>query len=80
MTQEHVSPATPGKRTLAKVLVAAVFPIATLGIPTATAAAEPVAAPSDHPVATAAAQTGPDRTAPCRRWQNPNAYGHWHCR
>lgn len=79
MTQEQVSPATPGRRTVARVLVAAMFLIAPLGIPTATAAAEPVAAPGDHPVS-AAAQSGPDRTAPCRRWQNPNAYGHWHCR
>ena len=79
MTQEQIQASASGWRTLARALIAAVFVIAPLGMPTATASTYTVTTPGDVPAATAA-QSGPDRTAPCRRWQNPNAYGHWHCR
>lgn len=78
MAQEHTPhPTATGWRTLARVLAAAAFVSVPLGIPTATA--DTVTVAEDLPAVTAA-QSGPDRTAPCRRWQNPNAYGHWHCR
>ena len=77
MTQQHASVVTSGWHTLTKILVATAVAAVPLGLPPATAST--VTAPTDHPSVTAT-QTNPDRAAPCRRWQNPNAYGHWHCR
>ncbi|MFC9517731.1 hypothetical protein ACFTSD_18560 [Nocardiaceae bacterium NPDC056970] len=79
MTQEQIQASASGWRTLARVLAATAFVSVPLGIPAATASTYTVSTPSEVTAATAA-QSGPDRTAPCRRWQNPNAYGHWHCR
>ncbi|RDI35763.1 hypothetical protein DEU38_101243 [Rhodococcus sp. AG1013] len=64
---------------LANILAAAALAAIPLSISTAPAAAE-TAYTADRPTAVAATQAGVDHTAPCRRWQNPQAYGHWHCR
>ena len=81
MTQEkfpYRSAARAG-RMLANILVTATLAVTPLAI-TATAASADTRQFAGEQSATAATQAGADRTAPCRRWQNPNAYGHWHCR
>ncbi|PTR30413.1 hypothetical protein C8K36_102261 [Rhodococcus sp. OK519] len=81
MAQEHAHPHRPGagRRTLARTLVAGALMAMPLGVPAAAAASEP-AQTSGGPPAVTAASAGLDHAAACRRWQNPNAYGHWHCR
>lgn len=79
MTQVRVPPSLSTFLTLARVLVVATVAATGLAIPPAAASTAAPVVPRDLPTV-AAAQSSPDRTAPCRRWQNPNAYGHWHCR
>lgn len=79
MTQVRVPPSPSIFLTLARFLVAATVAATGLAIAPAAASTSAPIASRDLPTVTAS-QSSPDRTAPCRRWQNPNAYGHWHCR
>lgn len=81
MTQEYAPDrgATTGLRLLTKVLVTATFAALPLAVAAAPANADTVHAVTG-PAATATQEAGANYDAPCRRWQNPQAYGHWHCR
>lgn len=81
MTQEYAPGrgATSGLRFLAKVLATAMFATLPLAV-TATPASTDTLHTAAGPAATATQQAGANYDAPCRRWQNPRAYGHWHCR
>ncbi|WP_127915038.1 hypothetical protein [Prescottella agglutinans] len=57
----------------------AMFATLPIAVSAAPAAADTVHAVTGPTVA-ATQQAGANYDAPCRRWQNPQAYGHWHCR